>query len=157
VCDAALDGARAIDPRDDMKRNDLVACGAALVLAALAGCEPAPTPVPAATDAPPAAAPPAAATAPPPPAPAPAPQAATAVLQALTLGDRACYVTLADAQAQSREEMGRMELCELTALIGQPVMPAYGEERVAAESCQGDPECTETETVRLITELQPLH
>lgn len=123
---------------------------------ALAGCEPAapPAPAPSAIPAPTEAAPP-----PPvaPAAPMPPPPATTAVLRSLTLGDRACYVTLEDAQGLTREEMGRMELCELTALVGQSVSPSYGEEAVAAESCQGDPECTQTETVRLLIELQPPH
>jgi hypothetical protein len=136
-------------------RGGFVAC----LLLGLAGCEPAPTPAAgdAATPASPATNPPPQAPAPPPPsAPVPPPAAATAVLQVLTLGDRACYVTLADAQGLTREEMGRMELCELEALIGRPVLPVYGEEAVAAEACQGDPECTQTETLRLLIELKPV-
>lgn len=137
-------------------RSGVVGC----LLLGLAGCEPAPSPPPAG-DAATATAP---AAIPPPPAPPPTPAAPpaspppadSAVLQVLTLGDRACYITLADAQGLTREEMGRMELCELQALIGQPVLPVYGEEAVAAEACQGDPECTQTETVRLLIELQPL-
>jgi len=129
---------------------------AGCLLLLLVGCEPAtpPAAVPdeaAAPAAPVAAAPPAAPAAPPPP-----PPAATAVLRALTPGDRACYLTLEDSQGLAREEMGRMELCEQATLVGQPILPVYGEEAVAAESCQGDPECTETETVRLLVELQPV-
>lgn len=129
---------------------------ACCLLVALAGCESAPPPpsVPSEAAAPTApVAPPAPAA---PPAPVSPPPAPTDVLRALTLGDRACYVTLEDSQGLAREEMGRMELCELTTLVGQSVTPSYGEESVAAESCQGDPECTQTETVRLLIELQPL-
>ena len=124
----------------------------------LAGCEPAQPPASDAGEAETsAAAAPAAPSAPAAPvAPVPPPPAVTAVLQSLTLGDRACYVTLADAQGVTREDMARMELCELTALVGQPVLTTYGEEAIAAEACQGDLECTQTETVRLLIELQPL-
>lgn len=87
----------------------------------------------------------------------PEPAAAAAVtLLAATLGDRACYLSLDDGSGAPRERMADMALCERTELVGQRVRLTVGSGQVAAESCQGDPECREQETVELVTAIEPI-
>lgn len=70
-------------------------------------------------------------------------------LRGLTDGDRACYLQV-DGDGGARELMADMALCERTDLVGQEVRLSIGHREVAAESCQGDPECAEQETVELV-------
>ena len=79
---------------------------------------------------------------------------AITTLRGLTMGDRACYVTVEDAAGETREEMGEFILCEGTALVGQRVRLTYGEVPVPAASCEGDPACTETEVLRIVTGIE---
>ncbi len=80
-------------------------------------------------------------------------------LQALDVGDRACYVVVAaDGGKQSLE--GDFELCpggarEASALIGQRVILRQRKERVQAASCQGNPECDRFDEVDLVVAITP--
>lgn len=74
-----------------------------------------------------------------------------AVVRGLTMGDRACYMELEDAQGQRAEEEASFELCEQVQLIGQHVRLTRVLTPILAMSCQGDPECTQRDTVNLIT------
>lgn len=84
------------------------------------------------------------------PAPGPASESDPVVVRELTLGDRACYLQIENAQGVLSEEMGEMSLCERTELVGRTVLLTFGMASVAAESCQGDPECSDTESVSLV-------
>jgi hypothetical protein len=75
-------------------------------------------------------------------------------LRGVTVGDRACYLTLEDATGESHEVMADFLLCQSEPLVGQRVRLTYRDAEVAAESCQGDPACTETETVRLAQSIE---
>ena len=84
----------------------------------------------------------------------PPPAATTGKLESLTAGDRACYVELSDAAGKKQELMATFEVCEQTALVGKPVKLTSRMESVSAESCQGDPECTQSEQVMLVVEME---
>lgn len=77
-----------------------------------------------------------------------------AVVRGLTPGDRACYIELEDAQGQKTQEEASFELCEQTQLVGQRVQLTRVPTPIPALSCQGNPECTERDTVNLITAVE---
>ena len=79
---------------------------------------------------------------------------ARGTLKTLTAGDRGCYVEVTDATGAQRELLAAFEICEQTALIGKRVQWTTRVESVAAESCQGDPECQDSEKVMLVVELR---
>jgi hypothetical protein len=71
------------------------------------------------------------------------------VVRELTLGDRGCYLQV-EAGGVRREEIGAMELCERADLVGRTVRLGRAPAAVLAMSCQGDPECAESDTVMLV-------
>lgn len=85
----------------------------------------------------------------------------TGVLVSLENGDRACYVGLSttDDHATADQQLpGSFELCEggtldATGMIGQQV--TYRTERapIAAASCEGAPDCAESEEVDLVVQI----
>jgi hypothetical protein len=77
---------------------------------------------------------------------------ASGVIRELTLGDRACYIAI-EQDGEVIEAMAFMELCERDDLIGQFATFEHEAAKVSALSCQGDPECTESETVLLISDV----
>ena len=85
------------------------------------------------------------------PAPAGGP---TGTLKELQNGDRACYVVVeVDGADQSIE--GDFELCpgasqDASGLIGQRVTWTTKKANVQAASCQGDPDCADSDEVDLI-------
>jgi hypothetical protein len=93
----------------------------------------------------------------------PALGAATAAitLRRLEAGDRACYVVVVtDGAGEERSLLGDFELCpggggDATGLVGQPVVVETRPESVPAESCQGQPDCTDSETVELVVAIRP--
>lgn len=76
-------------------------------------------------------------------------------LKSLTPGDRACYVETIDAAGATQEHLASFEVCEQATLVGTPVKLTTRMEPIAAESCQGDPECTQSEQVLLVVEIEP--
>ena len=72
------------------------------------------------------------------------------VVRGLTQGDRACYMELEDAKGQRSEEEASFEICEQAQLVGQRVQLTREPTSILAMSCQGDPECTQRDTVDLI-------
>ncbi|MGB3200263.1 MAG: hypothetical protein WBA99_05140 [Nodosilinea sp.] len=85
--------------------------------------------------------------------PSTAQQPATGTIQSLTAGDRACYVEVINNQRQRFTEFADFEICEQN-LVGQRVQLTYEPGNIQAVSCQGNPDCAETETVMLITQVQ---
>ncbi|HEY7766825.1 hypothetical protein [Longimicrobium sp.] len=71
------------------------------------------------------------------------------VVRELTLGDRGCYLQV-EAGGVRREEIGAMELCERADLVGRTVRLGRAPGAVPAMSCQGDPECAQSDTVMLV-------
>jgi hypothetical protein len=78
------------------------------------------------------------------------------IVRGLTAGDRACYLEVEDGDGQRREEMAAFELCERDDLTGRKVRLRFEKAQVQAESCQGNPDCTETETVDLVHAVEML-
>ena len=76
-------------------------------------------------------------------------------IEAMEAGDIACYITFVDEQQIRQEGMADFSLCERP-LVGQQVRFSYQQTRVAAASCQGDPECTDYDSVPLIVDAQPV-
>ncbi|PSN17722.1 hypothetical protein C7271_16260 [filamentous cyanobacterium CCP5] len=74
-------------------------------------------------------------------------------VQALTAGDRACYVDLIDEAGEQITELAAFEICQQD-LVGQQVQLSYETVNILAASCQGNPDCGETETVRLISQAE---
>lgn len=74
-------------------------------------------------------------------------------------GDRACYVTLRQAGGDVIKP-GDFELCpkgtyDATALVGQRVRIATKKAPIQAASCQGNPDCADSETVDLVIAILP--
>jgi hypothetical protein len=65
-------------------------------------------------------------------------------------GDRSCYLTVRSPDGSEREEMADFAMCERDDLIGQPVALTRSQSMVLAASCEGDPECLDTEEVTLV-------
>lgn len=80
----------------------------------------------------------------------------TGLLTALQSGDVACYLTLNDEKGKEFTEMAVFEMCEMPELVGKQVRLSYRIESVIADSCQGNPECKETQKVALVSAIQAL-
>ncbi|NJL87830.1 MAG: hypothetical protein HC886_20565 [Leptolyngbyaceae cyanobacterium SM1_1_3] len=80
-------------------------------------------------------------------------QPTTGTVQSLTSGDRACYVEIADDSGAIFTRFADFEICEQD-LVGQRVEFTYETASIIAESCQGNPECSESEQVMLITQAE---
>src|SRR5690554_7854576 len=74
------------------------------------------------------------------------------VLKQLTVGDHACYVDFMDGEGKPFSEMATFEVCDRDDLIGQKVQIEFEEGNVYAASCQGNMDCTDTETVMLVAQ-----
>ncbi|MET0396906.1 MAG: hypothetical protein ABW277_08800 [Longimicrobiaceae bacterium] len=91
------------------------------------------------------------------PARAPAgPRQDTAVVRSLTDGDRGCYVVLEDEGGARFDRIAPFELCERRELVGRRARITLGPGAVAADSCQGNPECTESDTVEVLKAAEAL-
>ena len=77
---------------------------------------------------------------------------AAPLVTALNAGDVACYVEL-DYGDRKTTEMADFAICEMP-LVGKHIQFQTRPERVMADSCPGDPECGESETVDLIVSVQ---
>lgn len=66
-------------------------------------------------------------------------------------GDRACYLTVRPDGEPERTDLADFPFCERTDLVGQRVVLTVTPSEVMAESCEGDPACTDTEPVNLVT------
>lgn len=87
----------------------------------------------------------------------PAADSGAGVLTSLENGDRACYVVLRTPTGE-RSLPGAFELCagqanDATGLIGKEVSYRTEKANVIAESCEGNPDCTESDEVDLVVEL----
>lgn len=77
-------------------------------------------------------------------------------LTGLENGDAACYVDVIDPSGTQQNFPGDFELCagashDATGLIGKSVVLTTEKGSVLSASCQGDPACTQTDTVDLVT------
>jgi hypothetical protein len=74
-----------------------------------------------------------------------------ATVKELQAGDVACYLTLKDDQGAEFSEMADFEICEQQSLAGKRVKLTYTLGNVMADECQGNPDCTKTRKVALVT------
>jgi hypothetical protein len=74
-----------------------------------------------------------------------------ATVKELQAGDVACYLTLKDDQGAEFTEMADFEICEQQSLVGKRVKLTYTLGNVMADECQGNPDCTKTRKVALVT------
>jgi hypothetical protein len=87
--------------------------------------------------------------------PSAAQQPTTGTIRSLNAGDRTCYVEVVNDQGEQFTEFANFEICEQN-LVGQRVQLTYESGNIQAVSCQGNPDCADTETVMLITQAQVL-
>ncbi|MEA2162269.1 MAG: hypothetical protein QOK37_396 [Thermoanaerobaculia bacterium] len=71
-------------------------------------------------------------------------------------GDVACYLTLKDDRGVVFDEMADFSICEKPKLIGKRLLLKYSLENVMADECQGNPDCTKSKKVALVTSVQVL-
>lgn len=81
--------------------------------------------------------------------------AAPVTLVRLENGDRACYVIYKGADGEEKSQEGSFDLCEggsqdATALIGKQVTFTTAQGKVQAASCEGNPECSDSDVVELV-------
>jgi hypothetical protein len=80
-----------------------------------------------------------------------------ATLRGAQNGDVACYLELDDEQGRRYQEMADFDLCiNADQLIGKKVRMHFSVASVMADSCQGDPECKDSQKVALVDRLDPL-
>ncbi len=72
------------------------------------------------------------------------------VITGLTVGDRACYVTLENEAGEVSTEFAAFEICAQD-LVGKHVQLTYESGEIVAEACEGNLDCGLSETVLLIT------
>jgi hypothetical protein len=136
-----------------MKRHDLIRGGAlsGMVMLALVACsgntdqaQPKPEPAPTTTMT----------------TAAPKPAGEPVTLISVQSGDAACYLNVKDASGAEQSLAADFELCpggtsDASWYAGQKVTLERRPARIMADSCQGDPECTETKTVDLVVAVKP--
>ena len=71
-------------------------------------------------------------------------------------GDVSCYVTLRTDDGASETVHADYSVCDSNVIIDRRVQIEYVEGDVLADSCEGDPECLDTETVALAVIAQPI-
>lgn len=71
-------------------------------------------------------------------------------IQSLQRGDRACYVEVLGASGTISQQLAGFEICQNSDLVGQPARLFYEPQSIQAASCQGNPECSDRDTVLLI-------
>ena len=76
------------------------------------------------------------------------------VIVSAEAGDTACYLQIKDDSGEVHDELAGFDLCEDQTLLNKPSEFIYERTSVMAASCEGDPDCKDTESVWLITEIK---
>lgn len=71
-------------------------------------------------------------------------------------GDISCYLTVRTDDGATETVHADYSVCDSDVILERRVQIEYVPGQVAAESCQGDPECLETETVPLAVVAEPI-
>ena len=79
-----------------------------------------------------------------------------AVVTDIESGDRSCYVTLRTDAGATTTVYADYSLCDTNGLMNHRVQIDYAPDDILASSCDGDPECLETETVALAVAATPI-
>jgi hypothetical protein len=73
----------------------------------------------------------------------------------MTMGDTSCFIEFRDDKRAEFFEPGDFDLCiDTKKYVGKRVAITYKLSRVAAQSCQGDPECKKHEIVPLVVAMK---
>lgn len=78
------------------------------------------------------------------------------VVTAIESGDISCYVTVRTDDGASQTVHADYSVCDSNVIVDRRVQIEYVEGQVTAASCEGDPECLETETVPLAVVAEPI-
>ncbi len=83
-----------------------------------------------------------------------------ATLVKLEPGDRACYLSVTQADGKPATLPGDFDLCpggatDATPLVGKTVRFATRHDKIQAASCQGNPDCTDSDSVDLVITIVP--
>ncbi len=76
-------------------------------------------------------------------------------LVSMAPGDAACYLTVRPDGLPERTEIADYRMCERDDLVGQSVVLSVTPSPMLADSCEGNPECTDTKTVNMVTGMDP--
>jgi hypothetical protein len=87
--------------------------------------------------------------------------AETYTLVSIESGDAACYVTVKDSTGAENTHPGSFDLCpggpaDASNLIGFPVALGWTKANVIAPSCEGNPECADTEETNIVSTIDPV-
>lgn len=84
------------------------------------------------------------------------PDSKPVTIESLTPGDRSCYLDVRSETGKVSTEMADFGMCERDDLIGRQVILTRSLSMILAESCDGNPECTDTEQVMLVLGADPV-
>ena len=73
-------------------------------------------------------------------------------VKSLEAGDVACNIEFVADDGETHHEMANFEVCEQEGIIGKRATFSYAQALVLADSCEGNPDCPDTQTVWLIDE-----
>ncbi len=76
-------------------------------------------------------------------------------LVSMTAGDAACYLTVRPDGAAERTEVADYRMCERDDLVGQRVVLTVTPSQILADSCEGNPACTDLKAVNMVTGMDP--
>ena len=71
-------------------------------------------------------------------------------------GDVSCYLTVRTDDGVTATVHADYSVCDSNAIVDRRVQIEYVEGDVLADSCEGDPECLDTETVALAVVAEPI-
>ena len=81
---------------------------------------------------------------------------ARGVVTDMQSGDVSCYLTIRSDDGTSSTVHADYSVCDSNVILGRRVQIEYAQGDVLADSCEGDPECLDTETVALAIVAQPI-
>ncbi len=76
-------------------------------------------------------------------------------LVSMQAGDAACYLTVRPDGDAEHTEVADFRMCERDDLVGQHVVLTVTPSQILADSCQGNPACTDLKAVNIVTGMDP--
>lgn len=81
-------------------------------------------------------------------------QPASGLIKSLDAGDTGCYVTFTGNDGKEHNALAAFEVCDQQGFLHRKASFSYVQENVMSPECGGDPECTKSEKVWIITKLK---
>ncbi|WP_412060742.1 hypothetical protein [Rubrivirga sp. IMCC45206] len=81
---------------------------------------------------------------------------ARGVVTDIESGDRSCYITLRTDTGATETVHADYSVCDTNVIKGRRVQIEYVPDTILAASCEGDPDCLDTETVALAVVAMPI-